>query len=307
MAGTPKFSIGSSSGNRMTWDGSTLAFDNLSATISGSAGSYSVSVTGGVSPYSYIWLTVPVARSPVNPVISSGATSSSVSVQMAYDSGSFFNDYNAMLVCLIKDGNGRSTFATTTITVSVAFTPTCFPAGSLVLMADGTYQAIETIIMGDWLMGWNGPVEVTEIDKPLLGSRKMLSTSDGHYWSDEHAHWTRDNTDSQWWWAYDKPRWLAEVEAGAIGGLFDNSTLRSGGDEVTFAHISGWKTETPAVATQYGPETQLYLPRTNGTPIIVDGYVVGAGVNQYIFDYAQINWDTAPCRKLLKDMKNGLN
>ena len=156
-------------------------------------------------------------------------------------------------------------------------------------------------------MGWNGPVEVTEIDKPLLGSRKMLSTSDGHYWSDEHAHWTRDNTDSQWWWAYDKPRWLAEVEAGAIGGLFDNSTLRSGGDEVTFAHISGWKTETPAVATQYGPETQLYLPRTNGTPIIVDGYVVGAGVNQYIFDYAQINWDTAPCRKLLKDMKNGLN
>jgi hypothetical protein len=158
----------------------------------------------------------------------------------------------------------------------------------MVLMATGKIVPIETIAVGDFVMGVYGAVEVLAVDTPLLGKRRMMAFEDGHKWSEEHAHWTKDTTGSQWWWSANKPMWQNEVAVGAIGGLKDNNSMRT--DASAFAHIDGWKSNA-ILELPYAPDTQLYLPITAGSPIIVDGYVVGAGVNQSGFDYETLDWD----------------
>ncbi len=169
--------------------------------------------------------------------------------------------------------------------------PTCFPAGAMVRMADGKCVPIETVVAGDMVLGAGGPTKVLRMETPLLGARRMLGNLfDLHRWSEEHAHWTRDWDGRQWWWAANKPMWQAEVAGGAIGGLKDNESMRTGPVQ-SFAHISGWVPMLIVELSEYGPDTQLYLPITAGAPIIVDDYVVGAGVNEAGFDYAAFDWD----------------
>ena len=165
-------------------------------------------------------------------------------------------------------------------------------------MADGSQQLIEHIMRGDVLMGADGnPVVVQDVDRPRLGDRRMMAMEDGSlFWSEEHACWTKDHSGKQWWWAANPERWRWEASIGHMGGLRDNATLR-GGDGFAFAHLDGWKGLEVHEADGFGPETQLYLPRTNGVPIIVNGYVVGAGVNQDAFEYEEFDWDT--CRHIV--------
>lgn len=168
---------------------------------------------------------------------------------------------------------------------------TCFPAGSQVLMADGSERMIETIRPGDWLMGADGvPVQIHQVDTPVLGNRRMMAMADGSLrWSDEHGMWTRDVAGAEWWWSANPEQWRREVAEGAIGGLRDNQSMRSGAG-FAFAHMSGWRDQAVVEAEGYGPDTQLYLPMTNGVPIIVNGYVVGAGINEAGYDYSAFRW-----------------
>jgi hypothetical protein len=167
----------------------------------------------------------------------------------------------------------------------------CFPAGSQVLMADKTTKAIENVQVGDMVMGPLGPVEVTGMDTPILGPRAMKTFADGSLlWSEEHSMWTKVG-DKQWLWSAAVDSWMSEVNADHIGGLLDNSTIRTGTEGVSWAHLDGWKVSEVLNADGYGPYTKLYLPRTAGSLIIVNGYLVGAGVNERGFDYTKIDWD----------------
>lgn len=171
---------------------------------------------------------------------------------------------------------------------------TCFPSGSLVLMGDGSWKIIEQLRVGDTVMGIDGPTQVIKIERPLLGTRKILKFADNSLrWSEEHAMWTKDATGSQWWWSANAPMWKKEADTGAIGGLTDNSSIRTGEQAVAWAHVSGWKTEDIVVEEGNPFNTRLFLPITSGSPIIVNGYVVGAGVNQAGYDYSQLDWDAA--------------
>jgi hypothetical protein len=176
----------------------------------------------------------------------------------------------------------------------------CFPAGCTILMADGTSKLIETVIAGDVVMGMGKPVVIEEITKPLLGRRRMMSFTEdpSMLWSEEHAMWTKDTqTSQQWWWSANADMWKAEAKAGIIGGLKNNETMRSSSSELAWAHLSGWKSNSPISVPGYSPNTILYLPRTNGSPIIVNGYVVGAGVNENKYEYSKLNWDDV-CKKI---------
>lgn len=171
---------------------------------------------------------------------------------------------------------------------------TCFPAGALVLMADGSERLIETIRPGEWLMGADGvPVQIHQVDRPVLGPRRMLAMADSSLlWSEEHGMWTRDAKGDEWWWSANPDAWRAEVEDGAIGGLRDNASMRTGAGH-EFAHLSGWRGQEVVEAKGFGPETLLFLPMTHGVPIIVNGYVVGAGVNEHAYDYGSFRWGPA--------------
>jgi hypothetical protein len=167
----------------------------------------------------------------------------------------------------------------------------CFPAGALVLMADGSEREIQLVRTGDWLMGADGrPVQVQDVDRPVLRTRRMMAFADGSQtWSEEHSFWTRDAAGAEWLWAANADQWRHEVEVGHIGGLRDNRTMRTGAG-YQFAHLAGWLDQVVIEAAGYGPDTQLYLPRTDGVPIIVNGYVVGAGINQAAYDYESFRW-----------------
>jgi hypothetical protein len=168
---------------------------------------------------------------------------------------------------------------------------TCFPAGALVLMADGTQRRIEFVLEGSMVWTPMGARRVVKVDRPRLGNRRMLGfMEDSHTWSEEHAHWTRQGG-AQWWWSANPALWRSEVEQGAIGGLLDNDSMR-GGDEVEFAHTSGWVQRSICVVDA-NPNTLLYLPMTEGEPIVVNGYLVGAGVNERGCDYTALDWDAA--------------
>lgn len=168
----------------------------------------------------------------------------------------------------------------------------CFPAGARVLMADGSERPIQFVRTGDWLMGADGrPVQVRYVDRPLLGNRRMMAFADGsQVWSEEHGFWTRDVAGAEWWWSANPDQWRFEAETGHIGGLHDNASMRAG-DGYEFAHLKGWTHQVVVEAEGYGPDTQLYLPRTDGVPIIVNGYVVGAGVNEEGYDYKTLRWN----------------
>ena len=159
-------------------------------------------------------------------------------------------------------------------------------------MANGQPQRVELLSVGDLVWGvGEGPVRLVDIEKPLLGDRKVIGFADGTLlWSEEHGFWVRDPVDArQWWWSFNPGRWRSEVTAGLIGGLKDNHSIKSSHD-VEFAHISGFKKQK--LHEHYlNPMTQLYGPMTHGAPIVINGYVVGAGINEYRFDYRSVDWE----------------
>lgn len=67
------------------------------------------------------------------------------------------------------------------------------------------------------------------------------------------------------------------------------------GDPEWFAHLGAapWKKGRPVHVEEadHTPELPLYLPITeNGELIIVNGYLVGAGVNEHACDYSKLDW-----------------
>jgi hypothetical protein len=158
-------------------------------------------------------------------------------------------------------------------------------------MGDGSWRNIEDVNVGDLVMGVNGLVPVVDLDMPLLGERRMMTFDDGSLtWSEEHMLWARREGVREWWWCANPDQWRFEVSVGHLAGLKDNHSMYSG-DGFEYAHIDGWKPQTAKVDPSYGPDTQLYLPVTSGSPIIVNGYVVGARVNEFGFDYKSIAWN----------------
>lgn len=176
---------------------------------------------------------------------------------------------------------------------------TCFPAGSKVLMADGTWKSIELIRVGEYIMTPNGPTRIWRVDRPVLGSRKMYRMLDHSiYWSSEHSFWVnRDG--KQWIWTMDRKQLEFEASIGEIGGVKDFNTVFEGVNNQpdVFATIGSpgpWTTNIPVHDKRFDdlPSTFLYLPFTEGGELIfVNGYLVGAGINEFECDYTKLDWN----------------
>lgn len=184
--------------------------------------------------------------------------------------------------------------------------PTCFPAGSLVLMADLSWKAMEQVKLGELMWSVNGPTECVEEYVTTLGNRRMITFEDESIlWSEEHLFWTKSEG-KEWWWTYNADIWRWEVDIGATVGLIDNYSLRDGEILLEYAHLDGWKLQkSKVIEGDYNENTPLYLSKTNGEPIVVDGYLVTAGTNEFVFDYSKIKWDDA-VSKYKKSLKESM-
>ncbi len=171
----------------------------------------------------------------------------------------------------------------------------CFPAGSMVLMADGTQKEISTIVSGDVVMGPTGPWEVDYLYRNRLGPRKMLSTEDRKFtWTQEHLIWARMGG-KEWWWSGNAQGLRDEVKAGVVIGLFDNNSIMEGG-RPEFANIdNGWSQVDIVDATaEYSPMTEVFepmAPKGDRRMAFIDGFLVTCGTNQWECDYSKFHWD----------------
>ncbi len=93
---------------------------------------------------------------------------------------------------------------------------TCLVAGTQVAMADGTTRPIETIEVGDMVLGrYGGANRVVVLDRPLLGPRMLYSFNEGRYFvTSEHRFMTEDG-----WKAVDPAATAAENPALVVGRL----------------------------------------------------------------------------------------
>jgi hypothetical protein len=179
-------------------------------------------------------------------------------------------------------------------------TGTCFPAGSFVLMSDMTYRLIETVKKGDLVFSSHGIVPVESLYTTRLGSRKMYQMADGSLlWSAEHSFWVKRG-EREYLWSMDVSLLENEQRTGLIGGLKDFSQMFEGENlkSEQFAYFDlkskSWKENTPEHLVEYDdkPGTPLYLPLTeNGELIIVNGYLVGAAINEFATDYSKFKWE----------------
>lgn len=167
----------------------------------------------------------------------------------------------------------------------------CFIAGSMISMWDGTLKPIEHVIVGDRVKTAVGSALVTGLDYPILGDRPLYAFGDGKcVTSGEHSIWSRDPiSKEQWWSTRDMQQWLLEAAEGA-GPNFDKRPF-------DLTEMEGWAwefaTETGFVTTKWhrvdaSPETQLYhLFLEEGGSYYVDGYLVSS-----MADSGGVDWET---------------
>lgn len=172
---------------------------------------------------------------------------------------------------------------------------TCFPAGIPILMADGTYRAVELIRVGDLVMTPEGPQPVLEIETPVLGDRRMLGFEyhGGLHWTDDHAFWTR-REGREGLAVADRASFMRGVDAGVVRGLPDNdAVLELDTDRDEFAHVDGWvRRKVVDLTDLYEPDTRVYLPIVGGCHLIIAaGYVMSGGANGFDFDYSAFTWN----------------
>lgn len=167
----------------------------------------------------------------------------------------------------------------------------CFVAGSLVTMADGSQRPIEDIVPGDRVMTAVGSSIVTGLDHPLLGERPLYAFEDGSCkTSGEHSIWSRDPaTNDEWWATRDMDQWIREAESGD-GPDFVRKPYDLTHDEGNvweFAHETGW-VATTWHRVEAAPDTQLYhLFLEEGGSYYVDGYLVSSMASE-----GGVDWDT---------------
>lgn len=167
----------------------------------------------------------------------------------------------------------------------------CFIAGSMVLMADGTTKPIEEIVVGDVVKTAVGVSTVYQIDHPILAERPLYVFADGKCGtSGEHSMWSRQpGTDNQWWSTRDMKQWEFEALNG-FGPNFDEKPTdltAMVGEPWEFATIDGW-VKTTWYRKEASPDTQLYhLLLKEGGSYFVDGYLVSS-----MADSGGVDWST---------------
>ena len=169
----------------------------------------------------------------------------------------------------------------------------CFPAGSLVRMADGSERAIETIEPGDLLWSPTGPATVDHLHAVTLGWRKYWRMADDSlFFSDEHPLVVERDGDYRLW-SMNIDMLMQEAERGEIPGIEDWDWMFEGaaGKSEAFVTLSGLNHTCP-VRSRTGAHSKLplYMPfMTNNELIAVNGYVVGGNIGPGC-DYKSIDW-----------------
>jgi hypothetical protein len=163
----------------------------------------------------------------------------------------------------------------------------------MVAMADGSFKAIETVGVGERVLGRYGEAnEVLALDRPRLGHRSLYHLNGEHWTTGEHPHWTEegpmavDPRELLNDWGFYHPVILADgrVEEWLNTGLARPvGTLRIG---ARACHGDGVKEIRSIAVRPAAPELALYNLVLGGSHTMrVDGYLVTGWPQEQDFDY----------------------
>ena len=172
----------------------------------------------------------------------------------------------------------------------------CFLPGSLIAMADGTFKAIENVLVGDLVKGRWGINKVLGLDIPVLGDRPIWNINNEVFNTADHLTWTERG-----WAVIGMEEYLAndyqqlrpvkysndseERQMWLYEGIDPKNVYEFNlGDKI--AHSDGWKDVKSLEPVTMDPDTVLYALVTDGDHTIhVNGYVFAGWPSDKDFDY----------------------
>lgn len=172
--------------------------------------------------------------------------------------------------------------------------PSCFLAGTPVMLSDGSFKAIEKIIPGDMVTGAFGEVnEILALDWVVLGDRWIYHINKEHWTSDDHPHISPDkqfyacepDAIYQEWGNYFDVITANGIEKWINIGLTKHkvTALEVGKNLQT---LSGPKEVKSIEQIRMSPNTPLYNLVVGGShTYTVDGYAVTGWPREDDFDY----------------------
>ena len=172
-------------------------------------------------------------------------------------------------------------------------------AGSGVLMADYSWKDIYNIRKDDIILGADLiPATVTESSVEFLNNQQMMSFLENPMirFTDTFLIWAK-NREYQWWWVENPigvqnawKNFSKNISCTKIGLKTIDSFLLD--YDVEFATLNGFEKRTVIDVTDDYLRTSItpFFRTDRSCPIIINGYVVSAGLNEYIYDYTKFNW-----------------
>ena len=165
--------------------------------------------------------------------------------------------------------------------------------GSVVLMADYSWKDISNICKDDIILGADlVPSTVTEVFDGTLNIDRMMSFSENPMigFTETHCIWAK-NSEKQWWWVENVigvQNFWKTVNFYSFK-IIDSFLVDY---DVEFATLNGFEKRTVIDVTEDYLETcnTSFFRTDRRCPIIINGYVVSAGLNEYIYDYTKFNW-----------------
>lgn len=173
----------------------------------------------------------------------------------------------------------------------------CFTAGSLVLLEDGTTIPIENVKIGDRVVGLGGANTVLSLIRTTLGDRSLMGFQDtGAFFSSEHCFWIKDVYGEEYWGTHDFNMYMKERRYASfiVNGVawkygFSRKDPLVIAEEVHYATDKGWqKNKAVPFHSQHRPDIMLYQLVTDGShSFFVNGYLVAGEAYDKDFDFTQ--------------------
>lgn len=196
-------------------------------------------------------------------------------------------------------GTWRSFYVYTPVDTGGGVGGTCFLPFQRVLMADGSWQAIETIKVGDQVQGRWGVNTVRGIEKPLLGTRHMVLINGVCFNTPDHPQWTETG-----WQVADRAAYIVndwecqfELHDDQAGKTWietytpchpdDMGQLKPGRSRLAVPGGGFEDLESLVVQTNFPPGTMLYALALDACrTMYVDGYCFSGWADVNKVDYA---------------------
>jgi hypothetical protein len=174
----------------------------------------------------------------------------------------------------------------------------CFIAGTLVLMADGSLKPIEEVQVGEQVAGLDGINRVVDLYQPVLGNYRSMYTFTTRdlFFTAEHPFWVRTSEGENWGvhayseYLYEKRYTHVNPDGTYFGPTRDPYAMT---EPTEHAHMRGWLTKKAVVDRSFGDDTRLYQLITDGShSFLANGYLV-SGRTRNDYPYESARWEPA--------------